>query len=67
MLLTAAIVAWPWLQAEGFDWRLLSLTTEDVDSFARAWGAWSALASILLMVLHSFVPLPAEVIASPMR
>jgi len=47
----------------GLDWRLLSLTTQDVESFAQAWGAWSAVASILLMVLHSFVPLPAEVIA----
>jgi uncharacterized membrane protein YdjX (TVP38/TMEM64 family) len=45
------------------DWRLLSLTTADVESFAEAWGAWSAAASILLMVLHSFMPLPAEVIA----
>jgi uncharacterized membrane protein YdjX (TVP38/TMEM64 family) len=47
----------------GLDWRLLSLTTEDVESFAEAWGAWSAAASILLMILHSFMPLPAEVIA----
>jgi uncharacterized membrane protein YdjX (TVP38/TMEM64 family) len=45
------------------DWRLLSLTTQDVESFAAAWGTWSALASILLMILHSFMPLPAEVIA----
>jgi uncharacterized membrane protein YdjX (TVP38/TMEM64 family) len=45
------------------DWRLLSLTTQDVESFAKAWGAWSAAASILLMILHSFIPLPAEMIA----
>lgn len=47
----------------GLDSRLLSLTTEDVESFVEAWGPWSAAASILLMVLHSFMPLPAEVIA----
>jgi uncharacterized membrane protein YdjX (TVP38/TMEM64 family) len=51
------------LTIDGLDWRLLSLSTQDVESFANAWGAWSAAGSILLMVLHSFVPLPAEVIA----
>jgi uncharacterized membrane protein YdjX (TVP38/TMEM64 family) len=51
------------LMMDRFDWRLLSLNTQDVESFAEAWGAWSAAASILLMVLHSFMPLPAEVIA----
>jgi uncharacterized membrane protein YdjX (TVP38/TMEM64 family) len=61
MVLAAAVAAA--LVIDGFDARLLSLTTADVESFAEAWGAWSAAASILLMVLHSFMPLPAEVIA----
>ena len=29
----------------------------------RSWGAWGILASIGLMVLHSFVPFPAELLA----
>ncbi|MGH6777745.1 MAG: TVP38/TMEM64 family protein [Bradyrhizobium sp.] len=31
--------------------------------FIRAWGAWSAVGAVALMALHSFLPLPAEVIA----
>lgn len=62
-LLVMAIVVGLLIAKGALDWRLLSLTTQDVESFAKAWGAWSAAASILLMILHSFVPLPAEVIA----
>lgn len=29
----------------------------------RGWGAWGALASIALMIVHSFVPFPAELLA----
>jgi uncharacterized membrane protein YdjX (TVP38/TMEM64 family) len=60
-VLAAAILAV--VAINGLDRRLLSLTTQDVESFAAAWGAWSAAASIVLMVLHSFMPLPAEMIA----
>jgi uncharacterized membrane protein YdjX (TVP38/TMEM64 family) len=42
---------------------LLELTPAQVDAFVRAWGMWSALGSMALMVLHSFVPVPAEIIA----
>ena len=42
---------------------LLSLTPESVHRFAEAWGRWAALGSITLMVVHSVLPLPAEVIA----
>jgi len=31
-----------------------------VAAYIRSWGAWSALAAILLMVLHCFIPFPAE-------
>ena len=41
----------------------LSLSPEDVHRFVAAWGAWAALGSIILMVLHSILPLPGEVIA----
>src|SRR6266849_3886162 len=37
-------------------------TQADVERFVAAWGAWSALGSVALMVLHSFLPLPAEII-----
>ncbi len=29
----------------------------------RAWGAWGVFGSIGLMILHSFVPFPAEILA----
>jgi uncharacterized membrane protein YdjX (TVP38/TMEM64 family) len=61
LLLGALIVAlWHLLERRGID--LAALDEAAVERFVRAWGAWSALASIALMVLHSFVPLPAEII-----
>ena len=42
---------------------LFSLSLADVEDFVRAWGVWGVFASLLLMVLHSFVPVPAEIIA----
>ena len=35
----------------------------DVERFVSAWGVWSGAISVGLMVLHSFLPLPAEIIA----
>lgn len=40
-----------------------ALNVEDIEAFVERWGAWSAIGSIVLMVMHSFVPLPAELIA----
>jgi uncharacterized membrane protein YdjX (TVP38/TMEM64 family) len=62
LLLLAALAAglWQLFAAHGVD--LAALDEHDVERFVRAWGAWSALASVALMVLHSFVPLPAEII-----
>ncbi len=34
-----------------------------IEETIRSWGAWGVLASIALMVLHSFIPFPAELIA----
>jgi uncharacterized membrane protein YdjX (TVP38/TMEM64 family) len=39
------------------------LSTDEVVAEIRSWGAWSAVASIVLMILHSFVPFPAEIVA----
>jgi uncharacterized membrane protein YdjX (TVP38/TMEM64 family) len=45
----------------GFD--ALSLSTGDVEDLVASWGMWGVAGSVLLMVLHSFIPVPAEVIA----
>ena len=62
-ILAGALVAVAWrLSAEGgID--LAALTPADAEAFLRGWGPWSALGSVALMMLHSFVPLPAEIIA----
>lgn len=59
-VLVAGIAAW-----HGYEWPavFLGLTVEDAKRFAAAWGPWSIAGSILLMILHSFLPLPAEIIA----
>ncbi len=41
----------------------LELRPETVETFIRELGAWGVAGSIALMVLHSFVPFPAELIA----
>jgi uncharacterized membrane protein YdjX (TVP38/TMEM64 family) len=42
---------------------MLSLSQEDVRNYVDALGPWGPLGSMLLMVLHSFLPIPAEIIA----
>jgi uncharacterized membrane protein YdjX (TVP38/TMEM64 family) len=56
--------------ALGFGWRSvlqavsrLDLSVEGIERIAEAWGAWAPVASIALMILHSFLPFPAELIA----
>jgi len=59
----ASVVVWVAL------WELLppvpgfELSVEKVEALIRSWGAWGVAGSILLMVLHSFVPFPAEFVA----
>jgi uncharacterized membrane protein YdjX (TVP38/TMEM64 family) len=38
-------------------------TAEGAETLIRSWGAWGVAASIGLMIAHSFLPFPAEVIA----
>jgi uncharacterized membrane protein YdjX (TVP38/TMEM64 family) len=38
-------------------------SVDGTERFIESWGRWAAVASILLMILHSFVPLPAELLA----
>jgi uncharacterized membrane protein YdjX (TVP38/TMEM64 family) len=49
---------WFWPQMPG----ALS-TVREVEALIRSWGAWGALGSIGLMVAHSFLPFPSEIIA----
>jgi uncharacterized membrane protein YdjX (TVP38/TMEM64 family) len=60
LLGAVSFALWHLLKRHGID--LAALDEAAVERFVRAWGAWSALASVALMVLHSFVPLPAEII-----
>ena len=39
------------------------LSTEAVEAHIHAWGPWGVTGSILLMILHSFIPFPAEMLA----
>ncbi len=41
----------------------LGLSTEQIADTIRSWGTWALVGSALLMVAHSFVPLPSEFIA----
>jgi uncharacterized membrane protein YdjX (TVP38/TMEM64 family) len=36
---------------------------EETEDLIRSWGAWGVVGSIGLMVAHSFIPFPAEVLA----
>lgn len=40
----------------------MALTTDDLASFIRSLGAWGVVGSIGLMLAHSFVPFPAELL-----
>jgi len=61
LLVAAGVALWRALALEGID--LADMSPADAQRFAASWGAWSAVVAVLLMVLHSFVPLPAEIIA----
>ena len=39
------------------------LSAQAFEESIQSWGAWGVLASIGLMILHSFVPFPAEFVA----
>jgi uncharacterized membrane protein YdjX (TVP38/TMEM64 family) len=57
--------------AGGLLWWLLSRlaayglgdTVESAEALIASWGPWGVAASIALMVVHSFLPFPAEIIA----
>ena len=57
VLLAAGVVVWG-LVATDFD-----MSVETAVREIRAWGMWGVAGSIGLMVAHSFLPFPAEIIA----
>ncbi|MDA8110770.1 MAG: TVP38/TMEM64 family protein [Betaproteobacteria bacterium] len=59
-LAAGAILWWlsPRAQAFGFD-----RTVRGTEELIRSWGAWGVAGSIGLMVAHSFLPFPAEIVA----
>jgi len=60
LLAGGALVWWllPSASALGFD-----TTVEGTAVLIRSWGAWGVLGAIGLMVVHSFLPFPAEIVA----
>ena len=62
-LATATIVVWAYALGAPMPLPGFELSVEAVEREILAWGMWGVAASILLMVLHSFVPFPAEVVA----
>src|SRR5690348_3331152 len=61
LAIAALFVVWRALAQH--DIAFADMSPADAQRFAASWGAWSAAVAVLLMVLHSFVPLPAEIIA----
>lgn len=51
---------WLWPSFLGL---LLHGTVEDTVQIIRSWGTWNVVGSIALMMLHSFLPFPAEILA----
>jgi uncharacterized membrane protein YdjX (TVP38/TMEM64 family) len=41
----------------------VDLSAEQIAHTIRSWGTWAIIGSVILMVAHSFVPLPSEFIA----
>ena len=51
-VISASVLAWD-----------LGLSVQFLEQLIRSWGMWGVFTSIGLMVLHSFVPFPAELLA----
>lgn len=61
VLIAVGVIVW-WLWSTEFGMGGDN-TMEGVVAQLRAWGPWAALGSIVLMVVHSFLPFPSEIIA----
>lgn len=65
-LLLLAVATWAvW----GASWGIaphvpgFELSVQEVERLILSWGAWGVAGSVMLMVVHSFVPFPAEIVA----
>ena len=62
VLVLATLLVWGFVvgipAVPGFE-----LSVEAVERTIQSWGMWGVAGAILLMVLHSFVPFPAEIVA----
>ena len=61
LLIAVGVIVW-WLWSTEFGMGGDN-TMEGVVAQLRAWGPWAALGSIVLMLVHSFLPFPSEIIA----
>lgn len=59
-LAVGALLWWLWPRAPAFG---LDSTVRGTEELIRSWGAWGVAVSIGLMVAHSFLPFPAEIVA----
>ena len=60
-LAALAAAAWPWLRS--LDLAVLTASVDGIEAAILSWGAWAPAASVGLMVVHSFLPFPAEMLA----
>jgi uncharacterized membrane protein YdjX (TVP38/TMEM64 family) len=62
LLIAVGILAVLFLAALSLGWDL-GISVQDIEDRILSWGSWGIAGSIGLMVLHSFVPFPAEFLA----
>jgi uncharacterized membrane protein YdjX (TVP38/TMEM64 family) len=63
LLVALTIAIWAFALGAGMPLRGFELSVAAVEAEILSWGMWGVAAAILLMVLHSFVPFPAEIVA----
>lgn len=62
-VVVATIVVWAYALGTPMPVPGFELSVEAVENQIRSWGMWGVCGATLLMVLHSFVPFPAELVA----
>jgi len=63
VLAAGTITVWAFVLGADMPLPGFGLSVEALEEEILSWGMWGVAASILLMVLHSFVPFPAEIVA----
>jgi len=62
LLIAVGILTVVFLAALSLGWDL-GISVQDIEDRILSWGSWGIAGSIGLMVLHSFLPFPAEILA----